>query len=519
MKKIYLLMLAAVGLMFMSCEKGKGQEPEGKSKYTVIVYANGGGDLDIDIEDDISRAAHAFSKRGEDLSVRMIVCMKYSDEEGLQAQKEKNLEEYDYDYEPGGKASMVYFYEVGPDGIDYEEEEGVNQYLSLPDEWIAQDGRYPMFSPKSIAEVLQNAAKAAPAQHYILLLAGHSMGWEPESDGEYPSGNQKPAAAIADPHYDGRSIKAKELHDGIQQSGLHLSAIIFDCCFMNNLEYLSELTDVTDYTLGSGHTTKGSDFGTVVNALYDNSNIEDALKAQARNNRDQHVEAFKKGNDPRGRHTDFAVLKMSGMPAIWSGLQAVVNYMCEHVKDSAKYVSASTQCYQYYNNDCKYDLLDYLTLLKSEGAPYQGDEGFQTAYKSLETAIQSATIAHEEGHEYIEGYKPAHALSISVQLGAKGILQDHFVKDDEKNGYTCYDDEGNRWYYSPATKAGEKEVWTKDTEKLIEHNWDYSYAKSVFDQKTGWTKWLKANPAMPYNNPPRGDDDDYNISPNEGEEE
>ena len=62
-------------------------------------------------------------------------------------------------------------------------------------------------------------------------------------------------------------------------------------------------------------------------------------------------------------------------------------------------------------------------------------------------------------------------------------------------------------------------MWTKDTEKLIEHNWDYSYAKSVFDQKTGWTKWLKANPAMPYNNPPRGDDDDYNISPNEGEEE
>ena len=55
----------------------------------------------------------------------MLVCMKYSDEEGLQAQKEKNLEQYNYDYEPGGKASMVYFYEVGPDCIDFEEEEDI----------------------------------------------------------------------------------------------------------------------------------------------------------------------------------------------------------------------------------------------------------------------------------------------------------------------------------------------------------------------------------------------------------
>ena len=42
------------------------------------------------------------------------------------------------------------------------------------------------------------------------------------------------------------------------------------------------------------------------------------------------------------------------------------------------------------------------------------------------------------------------------------------------------------------------------------YNWTYSYAKSVFEQKTGWTRWVKLNPVMPFNNPPFGDDGDTN---------
>ena len=40
--------------------------------------------------------------------------------------------------------------------------------------------------------------------------------------------------------------------------------------------------------------------------------------------------------------------------------------------------------------------------------------------------------------------------------------------------------------------------------------WTYSYNKATFEQMTGWTRWIKANPVLPFNNPPFGDEGDTN---------
>jgi hypothetical protein len=437
----------------------------------------------------------------------------------LDTQIEKTRKKDGKEYIPGGSASSVYFYEAGPACIDFDEKKGTTQFLDLPDSCILQEDAFAMFSPQSIAQVIQQASKAAPAQNYILLLAGHAGGWEVASDGEYPQPNQAPASAVSDPHYKKRGIKAKELHDGIQQSGIHITSIIFDCCMMNNIEYLSELVDVTDYTFASGHTSKGSNLDELVDILYSAKNIEGVLKQLTVADRNAHTKNFKDEQDPRDRNTDFAAIKMSAMPSVWNALKGVTDYLCANVKDSAKYVIPSTKCYQYYNNDCKYDLMDYLTLMKSEGAPFQDDEGFNTVYLAMESALKSAIFAHEEGHEYVDGYQPAHPLTISIHLGAKGRLQSSFSEDGNEGGYPCFDYEGAKWMYHPAKQEGKKDSWTSTNKINRKYNWQYSYDKSVFDQKTGWTRWLKANPAMPYNNPPQGDDDDYNNDDDDDDEE
>ena len=33
-------------------------------------------------------------------------------------------------------------------------------------------------------------------------------------------------------------------------------------------------------------------------------------------------------------------------------------------------------------------------------------------------------------------------------------------------------------------------------------NWNDTYRTTAFDKATGWSKWMKANTGIPYNNPP-----------------
>lgn len=510
MKRIFLFVVAALCVFLTSCEKGNGGSTGGKAKYTVIMYANGGGDIDEYLEEDIANGAEVISKRINEGIVRLVVCMKYSPQAGLDLQKDEVYDEEGREYIPGGKASSVYLYEAGPECLNFRTQEGVLQVLSLPDSCIAQGSQFRMFKPANIAQVLKKAAKMAPAENYILLVAGHANGWDVSTDGEYPSPNKKAASAAADPHFKGRAIKAKELHDGIVQSGVRISGIIFDCCMMNNIEYLSELVDVTDYTLASGHSTKGSKVGKFVENLYAARNLEEALKLQARDNTRYHMELYEESSDPDpvDMNVEYAVVKMSAMPAVWNGLKSMVDYLCANMKDSASYTVASQKCYQYFNNSTKYDIMDYFALLKAEGGPYLNDEGYNKVYKALDGAISGAIVAHEYGNHFTQGYKPAHALTMSINLGAKGRFVPNPQLYDEETSCKAYDYTGQMWSFTPSYKAGDKEIWSIGREKNPSYNWDYSYKLSVIEQKTGWTKWLKANPVTPFGNPPYDDEGD-----------
>lgn len=95
-------------------------------------------------------------------------------------------------------------------------------------------------------------------------------------------------------------------------------------------------------------------------------------------------------------------------------------------------------------------------------------------------------------------------MSMNINLGAKGRMQDGFEATAE--GYSCYDSEGQEWIFSPNTSP----TWTKGSETNVKYNWQYSYDLSTFDRQTGWTRWIRINPVMPYGNPPIGDDGDSN---------
>lgn len=108
-----------------------------------------------------------------------------------------------------------------------------------------------------IANLLSSVVEEAPAHHYSLVVGGHGMAWLPVSSDaqrraapqyfEYPSIPVTRWFGGVTPNY---QIEISTLAEGISSTGLHMDYILFDDCFMSNVEAAYELSYVTDYIIG-----------------------------------------------------------------------------------------------------------------------------------------------------------------------------------------------------------------------------------------------------------------------------
>ena len=397
----------------------------------------------------------------------------------------------------------------------------MSELMKLNPKWTTDNAAAQMFSPSYISETLKGVAKDLPAENYILIIAGHANGWCVDEDGEYPQQNRAPMSAMTDANFNNRAITAKELAQGIRSSGVNVKAVIFDCCLTNSIEYLSELTDIPglEYTLASGHTTKGGNYKEFFEQLYEVTNGKKDLKTALCDYAEVYARLHKEDyklhpNDYMLMNTDFAVVDLAKLKNVWAPLKKVVDFLCENYNaaDSAKYEIPSREAYQYYNKTPKYDLMDYLALMMGNGGPYETNEQYKALYNALDDIMETAIVAHAYSLNYVdETKKPKDVaeatMSMSVNIGAKGCLQYSFTRIPQY-GYPCYDYKGMEWYVDPTDKDT---TWYQENPQYNLYNdWQYSVDKSKFQANTGWYNWVKKNPVMPYNNPPFGDDKDHN---------
>jgi len=146
-------------------------------------------------------------------------------------------------------------------------------------------------SAEGIAELLNETKQQAEALNYALIIGGHGSGWTFASDwvnypylarprttgsagntGESFSGIQfgdnpdKPSTRLYEPSTSSfkpstrffgsvsreeNSIDLPTLVEGIKQSGIRMQYILFDACYMGNVETAYELKDVTNYLISS----------------------------------------------------------------------------------------------------------------------------------------------------------------------------------------------------------------------------------------------------------------------------
>lgn len=117
-------------------------------------------------------------------------------------------------------------------------------------------------SQEGISNILREMGAAAPAKEYAMVIGSHGMGW-------LPVGTKIPQSTLAKASCSGKPNKVprtryfghqtdtrfqadiETLAKAIGQANLHMSFMMFDDCYMANVETAYELRNVTDYLIAS----------------------------------------------------------------------------------------------------------------------------------------------------------------------------------------------------------------------------------------------------------------------------
>lgn len=129
-----------------------------------------------------------------------------------------------------------------------------------------------IISPDDIGKYISTMAEHAPAERYGIVFAGHGQGWITReiitNDSDISTLNVghnpwMPAAGAEVTRAFGEShvqVNIDELAEGIKQSDVEFDYILFDACFMANIEALYDLRECANYIIASPCEIMGKGF-------------------------------------------------------------------------------------------------------------------------------------------------------------------------------------------------------------------------------------------------------------------
>ena len=158
------------------------------------------------------------------------------------------------------------------------------------------------YSEQMLSQILQDMTRRAPAKEYGLYIGSHGKGWIPKDSGSTSGGSSTystfsaeylesiwtPApGAIMVRHIGDTAltqIDTTELAGAIKSTNVHLDYIIFDACYMANVESAYDLKDVTDYILASPCEiiANGMPYNDILPIMSSNSSLLERLNSSAK---------------------------------------------------------------------------------------------------------------------------------------------------------------------------------------------------------------------------------------------
>lgn len=158
-----------------------------------------------------------------------------------------------------------------------------------------------LYSEQMLSEIFCDMTVRAPAKEYGLFIGSHGKGWIPKNSASLGSSSTystfsaehlesiwtpAPGAIMVRHIGDTTStqVDTTEIAGALKSTGCHLSYIIFDACYMANVESAYDLKEVTDYILGSACEiiANGMPYGDILPIMASTSPLLDRLNASAK---------------------------------------------------------------------------------------------------------------------------------------------------------------------------------------------------------------------------------------------
>lgn len=158
-----------------------------------------------------------------------------------------------------------------------------------------------LYSEQMLSEIFCDMTVRAPAKEYGLFIGSHGKGWIPKNSASL--GSSSTYSTFSAEHLDSiwtpapgaimvrhigdttsTQVDTTEIAGALKSTGCHLSYIIFDACYMANVESAYDLKEVTDYILGSACEiiANGMPYGDILPIMASTSPLLDRLNASAK---------------------------------------------------------------------------------------------------------------------------------------------------------------------------------------------------------------------------------------------
>lgn len=225
-----------------------------------------------------------------------------------------------------------------------------------------------IITPEYITTTINRLSSLAPAQRYGLVLAGHGTAWIARGTAGISKAGVShplfvPAEGAETTRHFGESnvqVNTSELAEGILSSDIELDYILFDACFMSNIETIYELRNTANYIIASPCEIMGRGFPyerTLPHLFEDNgttTNYDGAAKSYYLYYRDEYTSASRCGS--------IAVYDCSEVEALRNATKEVVKSAIE------EYNAASLQTYEGQPHHYFYDFGEWANVVATDSS-------------------------------------------------------------------------------------------------------------------------------------------------------
>ena len=480
-------------------------EPEDLADATILWYGTGAGDIDGQI---MMNFRQFYDAKPESFDrVNIVAQYKASaslfrryDEEDIEDIKEKFEGLTDAEFETAHiyKEDYLYLSHVQP-GATYrfilDPKKTLHRQLIETEPYGAHNCDFSC--PDSLTNFINWAATNYPAKKYILVLADHGGGYFPAEDLPEQAATR---GFIYDDGHDKKCFSAQSFAQAVKNAKVRPEGIVAYLCHMNDIQFLYEVKDVTDYVVTSTYVIRadGGAFETIVNNLADGMDTRTALSKYVDASMDSWEALFGDPTNPdKVNYYDFTMTETSRLndlaPVLKEITDRLVNTYQNGTPEQRALIDQCTTNAVRVNSTCPYyDFYKYLQSFFTE-LPEVFD---QQLYERFQTTFNACIVNHRFA-KYMDNHN--YKVYCSVDLAVKG----RFIRlkgDDSGRWALAYYPDGVMEKYKYLGDSNGLGYSSLDNYQLTETGtWPSTFAdtyqQTAFDKLVGWSRWLLINEA------------------------